>query len=289
MSKDYRLKPVEIPNDDEDFCKRGFFAYGIFKKGQLAYSKIKDCVDHIEDDEINRELLLRDGMPIISYNESDLTTKGHKIFFIDGKEEETYEKICKILPKPFYRWSIIEIDEEEYNVLIGKRPGAGSIHYCDDNENYIDCFDGKLDPYFSRIIPFIRNEIGDLKHDENEIFRLQMYYMLLWSAIDRYCSLKYDVTEKQGDYLKALSKDCIFINALDRTSIEKRRPIFSANRLGRFKFDEEKPLFIINYYYTLRSNVVHRGKDEKNKIGILRSSLGELLEIFEIMIDETFE
>ena len=56
MSKDYKLKPLKILDDDENFLKRGFFAYGIFKEGQLAYPKIKDYVDHIEHDEVNCEM-----------------------------------------------------------------------------------------------------------------------------------------------------------------------------------------------------------------------------------------
>ena len=113
--------------------------------------------------------------------------------------------------------------------------------------------------------------------------------MLLWSAIDRYCSLKYDVTNRQGDYLEALSEDYIFINALDNTHIRKGRPIFSAKNLLYYKLDKNNPKFCVNYYYTIRSNVVHREKDKKVKIGELYSSLVGLLEIFEKMIDETFK
>lgn len=179
--------------------------------------------------------------------------------------------------------------------MFGKYPRKGSSHHCDDNEEYLDSFDGKRDTYFSELFPFIRKELNalndqKLKLNENELlFKLQMYYMLLWSAIDRYCSLKYDVTNRQGDYLEALSEDYIFINALDNTHIRKGRPIFSAKNLLYYKLDKTNPKFSVNYYYTIRSNVVHRGKDKKVKIGELHSSLVELLEIFEKMIDETFK
>ena len=292
----YELKPLKIPDDDENFLKRGFFAYGIFKEGQLAHSKIKEYVDHIEHEEVNREMRLRDGVPFITNQENrHSTTKGHVIFFIEGKEEKAYEIICNTEAKQLYGWGIIEIDENKYNVLFGKNPKKGSSHHCDDNEEYLNSFDGKRDPYFSEIFPFIRNGLNELfdqekKVKENEIlFRLQMYYMLLWSAIDRYCSVKYDVTNRQGDYLKALSKDYFFINALDNTPIRGGRPIFSAKNLSFFKLDKTNPWFCVNYYYTIRSNVVHRGKDKKVKIGELHSSLVELLEIFEKMINETFK
>lgn len=294
--RNYELKPLKIPDDDENFLKRGFFAYGIFKEGQLAHSKIKEYVDHIESGKANREMHLRDGVPFITNQENrNLTTKGQKIFFIEGKEKKAYEKICNTEAKQLYEWGIIEIDEKEYNVLFGKDPRKGSSYHVDDNEQYLDSFDGKIDPYFSEIFPFIRNGLNELfdqekKVKENELlFKLQMYYMLLWSAIDRFCSVKYDVSNKQGDYLKALSKDYLFINALDNTHIRGGRPIFSAKNLSFFKLDKTNPWFCVNYYYTIRSNVVHRGKDKKVKIGELHSSLVELLEIFEKMINETFK
>ena len=42
------------------------------------------------------------------------------------------------------------------------------------------------------------------------------------------------------------------------------------------------------YYYTVRCNVVHRGKDRNTNIGILRESFDELLEIFCKVIEKTF-
>lgn len=291
QKREYKLKPIEIP-DDRDFLRRDFFAYGIFKKGQLAHVKIKRFVDYMEDAEISREIQLRDGVPFITNNESENITKGQKIFFIEGKEKEAYEAICNTEPRQFYEWGIVEIGRKEYNVLIGKRPGDGSSHHCDDNDVYMDSFDGKNDIYFSELFPFIRNELYQLdggNSEQNEIFKLQMYYMLLWSAIDRYCSLKYDITNKQGDYLRALSEDPIFTNALCNTRLKRRKPIFSARDLNWYYFNVRNPYFLVNYYYTIRSNVVHRGKEAKVKKQDLRLSLEELLEIFEKMIDETFK
>lgn len=286
-------RPLKTPNNAE-FLKRGLFAYGKFKKGQIAYSRIEDCVDRDpEDDEINREMLLRDGVPLITNKGSPKITKGHKIHFIEGKEKEAYETISKTIPEALYKWSIIKIVDDDYNVLIGVNPGFGSSPHCDEDDKYMDNFDGNNDPYFSELIPFIRSELNVLKDDGNRMFKLQMYYMILWSAIDRYCRLKYNVSKNQGDYLTALSEDSIFQNAFDSTPTRRKHTIFSATNIFGFKFNAKDPKdkykFVINYYYTIRSNVVHRGKDKKVKEIELEISLNELLEIFEKMIKETFK
>lgn len=287
--KKFKYEPLKIPDNDNDFFDRGFFAYGIFKKGQIAYSKIKEFVDEplTSDGEINRTMLLRDGAPLITDNVSNDLTKGKKIHFLDGDEKEAYQAICKTQPEKLYKWSIVKIDEVDYNVLIGANTNGSSLH-CDDDGNYLDSFDGRNDPYFSDLIPFIRFELKTLKYDNNTMFKLQMYFMILWSAIERYCTLKYDVSDRQGDYLEALSNDPIFINVLQNTKLNRKPPIFSAKTGSPFIITN-KPSFIINYYYTIRSNAVHRGKDRKIKEAILKESLEELLELFEKLINETFK
>ena len=48
-----------------------FFAYGIFKPGQLAYSKIRNHVKEKNSIEINYQMKLRDGVPILIDNQRD--------------------------------------------------------------------------------------------------------------------------------------------------------------------------------------------------------------------------
>ena len=48
-----------------------FFAYGIFKPGQLAYSKIKNHVNEKNSIELNYQMKLRDGVPILIDNQRD--------------------------------------------------------------------------------------------------------------------------------------------------------------------------------------------------------------------------
>ena len=81
-------RTLGLPND----TKLPFFAYGIFKPGQLAYSKIKNHVNkHIDNAEINYLMKIRDGVPILIDEENDnFHTKGSIITFKEGQKEKAY-------------------------------------------------------------------------------------------------------------------------------------------------------------------------------------------------------
>ena len=60
MTNNNEKRTLDLP-DDIDLP---FFAYGIFKPGQLAYSKIRNHVDeNINNVEINYLMKTRDGVP----------------------------------------------------------------------------------------------------------------------------------------------------------------------------------------------------------------------------------
>lgn len=73
---------------------------------------------------------------------------------------------------------------------------------------------------------------------ESEIFKLQMYYMLLWSAIERYMKLKYDVSNTENDYLRALANDDVYNEAFSRVNPRNRDSIRSAKNASRYYFNK---------------------------------------------------
>lgn len=103
---DYRLRPVETPCEDE-FFERPFFAYGIFKKDQLAHSKIEEFIENIVQDEIPRTLHIRDGVPVIKNVETEKVTKGEKIRFNENMIE-AYQGYA-ILNQETYTTGILSI------------------------------------------------------------------------------------------------------------------------------------------------------------------------------------
>lgn len=286
-NENYDPIPVELPSDDSEFFDRPFFAYGIFQKGQLAYSKIADCIETVERDGIPREMHIRDGVPVIKNEHNDKITKGDKIHFLDGRKDDAYEIISKTQLGNVYKWDIIDIGDDTFNILVTEKLN-GTFLNVDNNQNYQDYFDGSKDPFFSKVVEFINHELENRDPNEYDIFKFQMYYMLLWSAIERYCVLKYDVSKKQGDYLKALSDDELFKEALNFVNPKNRDEIYSANNASYLYFNKNRPNFIVNYYYTIRCNVAHRGKEPQNNFEALEDSLNDLLKIFDYIIKKTF-
>ena len=186
-----------------------------------------------------------------------------------------------------YKWGTIDVEGEKANVLFGLKPDSGSDYIEDASDR--ECFDGSNDPIFKEGIKLIKDNLKseDFSMEEG-FFKLQMNYMLLWSAIDRYCKLKYNMGSEHENRLE-LAKEANFIEALrkiDETG--KYRPIFSTDDLMRRSFDVSNPKYCINYYYTLRCNIVHRGKTSIRDVHLLKKATDDLLEIFEYILDETF-
>ena len=287
MSENVNQIPVEPPDD----INKPFFAYGVFKEGQIAHSKIKHYVDHIDYDVevLNCKMMIRDGIPLIApiYSD-DYDIKGQIIYFNQGDEVDAYNAISATEPKDLYEWGNITVEGIEANVLYGVNPDQGAYLYETDNGEYIDTFDGSQDPFFSEMLDFLEKERDNLKYDDYYIFRCQMIYMSLWSAIDRYCTLKYDSVNYQADNIRTLSADPVFIESINESNLPYRNPIYSTKDATDWKW-QNSPYSKLYYYYVLRNNIIHRGKDRKTNIGVLGLCLKELLGIFRKVVNKTFK
>lgn len=263
-----------------------FFAYGIFKPGQLAYSKIEEFVRNSFPCQINYRMLMRDGVPLIEPDESIRSkTMGFLIYFYKDSYEEAYKIISETEPGDLYQWKEIYVGENKANVLIGKNHKTGSSYIEAEVGNY----DGRKDPFFKEVINLVGKELDDdfLRMNDIEGFlKLQMNYMLLWASIERYCSLKYD---NKGSTVNKLSKDVLFKRSLKKYVESESRKVYSAEDLREYTLNPKKPYDSVRYYYTIRCNVVHRGKAFYNDEIMLRQSLTELLNIFRDILDETFK
>lgn len=263
----------------------GFFTYGILKPGQIAYSKIRDEIEEKIECEINYSMLHRDGVPILTNNQRDyIKTKGYIYYFKDN--DRAYNIICESFSNKLYRWGTIEIDGEEVNVLFGFKPIHGSEHIESDIDR--ESFDGRRDPLFKEGLELIRENLESEHYSwEKGFFKLQMNYMLLWSAIDRFSRLRYN-KEKEHENRIEMSKEKVFRDALEKYANNEHRSVFNTEQLFENKFDMDNPKHCINYYYTLRCNIVHRGKSSMRDIDMLEQATRELLDIFEYMLDDAF-
>lgn len=225
----------------------------------------------------------RDGVPILLYKQKIPQTQGYILYF---NNKEAYNLINETLSRKLYKWDTITIEDEEVNILFGRKPrlGSNSIEENLDRENY----DGKRDPLFKEGIELIKENLETEKFSwEKGFFRLQMNYMLLWSAIDRYCKLRYN-KDKEHENRKALADEKVFQEALEKYSSKHPRFVFNTENLYKNDFNIEEPIKCLNYYYTLRCNIVHRGKTSMRDSGRLEEATRELLAIFEYMLDNTF-
>ena len=263
-----------------------FFTYGIFKPGQIAHSRIKDYVVEKNETQINYSMKHRDGVPILVPKEIEIPqTRGYILYFNDN--DLAYDIINQTLSNKLYKWNTITIKDEEVNVLFGKKHNKGS--------NYIESlyeqttYDGKKDPLFKEGLELIRKNLKSEDFSwETGFFKLQMNYMLLWSAIDRYCKIRYN-KEKEHENRDALAEEEVFKEALIKYADDYHRSVFNTENLYENKFNKEDPVKCLKYYYTLRCNIVHRGKTSMGDIKMLEKATNELLNIFEHILDKTFK
>ena len=258
--------------------KLPFFAYGVFKPGQLAFFQIKEFVSHVKRDYfINGSLHLRDGLPFADQR-GQASVRGEILEFkSDDAAEMAYQQIFELEPDKVYEMRLAEASPwpgfdgvpMKVNVMFGKEPDSGldtgwqRIVDWEDGE-----WDGSKDPLFTTALELVDETFADTPRyefgeDIKLLFRLEMAYLLLWSAIERYLSLRYDFGESVSFKVKKLSDESAFCQALLKHGPKENeeRRVCRANDPGKAEIlDRKKPKKAACYYYQLRSNIVHRGK-----------------------------
>lgn len=107
-----------------------------------------------------------------------------------------------------------------------------------------------------------------------------MAYLLLWSSIERYVSLRYHLGDKVTETVGQLAHESPFAESL-RRHVKGSREIYRADRPGEKEvLDPKSPDKAVRYYYQVRSNITHRGKGVVRDYDLLKNSLAELLPIF---------
>lgn len=171
------------------------------------------------------------------------------------------------------------------NVLLGRSPTKGSV------ESEQAEWDGRSDPLFTSALAVIEETLGSssgFEWDLKPLFRLQMAYLLLWSSIERYVSLRYHLGDKVTEKVNSLAEEAAFAHALQE-NVKNGRTIFRADRPGeKIVLDPSNPRKSLGYYYQIRSNITHRGKGVVRDHEILKDSLSELLSIFKYVLKEAF-
>ncbi len=282
-----------------------YFAYGLFKPGELAYPKIKNFVEGAPKkftvDQCR--LWVRDGLPII-----DLKTDGQVVGYELNFREQNYEIAYNIVSnfvsipgKRLYEWGDFNLCDNnmnllsKMNVLTWQKPPKTSI------DIDIKEWSAKNDPLFTKALDNIKRTINLLAQipfvgdpfEWDRFFELQKAYKLLWSAIERYCSFAYGPLLNSSERRRELAQSKPFRNALKKVLrkhhyFQRVHVIHDYQNPDKWKkLHPQKPLYSIGYYYLVRCNLAHQGKSERSDGEIIRRSLIELFEIFRIILDET--
>ena len=261
-----------------------FFAYDVFKPGEIAYSRIKEFIDvdrSIFDYSVNYPLDIVNGVPFLFKTHNYYHTQGTLFYFKDyDAAVNAYEIISQAKSFKLYGWTTIYDGHVRMNVLMGKNDII-KVPYHENRGVY----SSKEDPMLVRIVYTIWQNILPIllnkEFDTDDFFNLQMNYIMLWSSIDRYMVLKYGKRDQQEN-LKCLANEKSFEDAVLLFSDKNDNlPVVLSNEDYRcFQLNKEKPLCCIRYYYTIRCNVVHTGKSHYDDYHLLRYAVLELLQIY---------
>ena len=148
---------------------------------------------------------------------------------------------------------------------------------CEDDE-----WNGWNDPLFTAALDVVEETLtsNDFQWDLKPLFRLQMAYLLLWSSIERYVSLRYHLGDKVMEKVSQLACEPAFAAGLLQ-HVKEHREVYRADRPDqREVLDPQSPEKALAYYYQVRSNMTHRGKGVVRDHERVMKSLTELLPIF---------
>lgn len=271
-----------------------YVAYGLFKPNELAYNQIREFVeDAPKRISINGSLYVRDGLPLLKIGGSEIV-RGYLITFRKRSSKEAYEKISKFEPEKHYGWEEYKLNNENFaNILIGRDPERASVHL-EENE-----WNSYNDPLFKECFSVIKDVVDSYAQQEfksvhpdnfewERLFKLQMGYLLLWTAIERFCSLTYGPILGPEEKITKLGKDNAFKNMLQKILTREHIIYDCRDPKDSYKLISSNSLQSIKYYRQVRHNLSHRGKATWKDGEIIRRSLIELIEIFNLFLDKKF-
>jgi hypothetical protein len=268
-----------------------FFAYGIFRPNELGFLRIKPFVSEVEPYlSVPGKLLIRDGLPLLVSSDNE-SISGSLIHFRPENAGNAYYRIIEIEPDYQYHWDLLPIagssgQQRGANVLKALNPGKGTIAL-------EGIWEGKSDPFFKEALETIKEIAGDLNEtvsafDFNRFFRLQAAYLLLWSVLERYTSLRYHLGKDVMGKINYLATDPVFAQQLIALSPGTRQLFRVDTPESSATLCKDNPKKAINYYYQVRSNITHRGKAAWRDFETVQKSLIELLQITETVLTSAF-
>lgn len=266
--------------------KLPFLAYGSFKPGELRFNLIKQFVVETKPTKVYGLMKEKDGVPIFyttktkSYAWFDYAA--YEIHFKKGQEQQAYQIISENEPNTYYTW----VNFQGANILEGKSRLRGLEEFMDQTWSF------KHDPYFSQgllackeIRKGSRSKMPELHQEYFDFFCNQSAFMLLWTIIERFCTLKYG-NISPNEKLKSLYTDPEIKWDFVYDIVKRNDSIVRSDReKDQLKLNSASSIKkILEYYYGLRSNMVHRGKNVFRDINRISDAFDELYQLVEAII-----
>lgn len=266
--------------------KLPFLAYGSFKPGELRFNLIKQFVVETKPIKVYGLMKEKDGVPIFyttktkSYAWFDYAA--YEIHFKKGQEQQAYQIISENEPNTYYTW----VNFQGANILEGKSRLRGLEEFMDETWSF------KHDPYFSQgllackeIRKGSRSKMPELHQEYFDFFCNQSAFMLLWTIIERFCTLKYG-NLSPNEKLKSLYTDPEIKWDFVYDIVKRNDSIVRSDReKEQLKLNSASSIKkILEYYYGLRSNMVHRGKNVFGDINRISDAFDELYQLVEVII-----
>jgi gamma-glutamylcyclotransferase (GGCT)/AIG2-like uncharacterized protein YtfP len=277
------------PSDALDRSKP-LFVYGFLRPGELAYHQIGGYVAHAEPASVSGEALERDGLLILAAEGND-EVFGDLLRFEPQQAELAYRAIDELEPRNLYRWApgtaVADGKPIEVNMLVAATAARGS-HRLDYE------WSSRTDPLFTEALDEINlilepgRPLSPGSEEIRAFFRYQMAYLLLWSAIERYASLRWGFGGGPVQRVKKLAREPAFVRALQEHAAPGR-VVYRADNPGAspIRLDPGDATRAIDFYYQVRSNITHRGKAAHDELSLVFGCLSELNAIFRDVLTDT--
>jgi hypothetical protein len=262
-----------------------YLSYGLFKPGEFGFASIDKFLAATPSKvPIEGGLWTRDGLPLLKLGQG--STEGFRLDFRPEDAEAAYSVIGAFEPRSQYRWATMPIDGQQANVLVGHQLEQGAMEFEEQRWTY------RTDPVFLYVPAVIKRGLQDdgssdfLDYSMSQeiwprLFRLEMHYLLLWTLLERFISLRSGPLLEPGEKVRRLGEYGEF-----RDAFEKRVPtvdgrtgkilIYDSRGSGKARLTPGDSARSAKYYYLVRNNVAHRGKGAWNDGEIVRCSLREL-------------
>ena len=139
------------------------------------------------------------------------------------------------------------------------------------------------DPLFTEALQVVEEQLAahsTYAWNPRNTFHLQMAYLLLWTAIERYAALRYRLDDEATKKVNRVAEEPAFAEKLKAIGPLQRSIQRADKPTEKVKLKSDDPKKSMSYYYQVRSNMVHRGKGMPGDHETVRSSCSELLQIF---------